>query len=255
MELRQDAVHALGIRRIIVRVHCNNFLALCENQISERLERTLQIHDAKNTQEQRRNSKKREGVHPSNFLFLTAKLREIITGAILKRPNRPFTSAFLFNQWDLQTKGRNSTGMPTLRGLPLGGLNGGYIGLLLLDSFGPFLSVCAGSFSGVTTWVLDLVSSVLRGAVTGGAPEVVFDDLGGLGIAASALFAAPSYIFDMEVTGSCFGNGIFVDGDGFFSLIGECMSWVENDDHWFVAVCVKPFPSKQRKRSKSIRSY
>ena len=61
----------------------------------------------------------------------------------------------------------------------------------------------------------------MRGAVTGGAPEVVLDDLGGLGMAASALCAAPSYVFDMEVTGSCFGDDILVDGGGFLSIIGE----------------------------------
>ena len=67
--------------------------------------------------------------------------------------------------------------------VPLGGgLNAWCIGLLLLDSLRPFLTVDPSSFSGVTVSGFVFDSCVLRGAVTGGIPALE-DDRGGLGIA------------------------------------------------------------------------
>ena len=104
--------------------------------------------------------------------------------------------------------------------LPLGGLNGGYIGLLLFDALEMFLSLGARSFSGVTTSGLVFDSFVLRGAVTGGG-TAVFDDLGGLGIADSICFGPSAHFLVNETGASCFGDLISCDGSALFSFIRE----------------------------------
>ncbi len=99
--------------------------------------------------------------------------------------------------------------------LPLsGGLNGRYIGLLLLATSGIFLSPSTGSFSGVTTLLFD--SFALRGAVTGGPTKL--DDLGGLGIAARVFFASSARLLGFEAGSSCFRSDISFSGDAFYRL-------------------------------------